>query len=329
LLGGRYKQAGLQRGDRAELLRAYAIYRATYERTRDPYPGINVAACALYLGGAERLAESLRIAAEIEASVRALMSRLPDDVDHWRIASLAEALLLQKRLEDAKTAYESAVAAAPRRPHDIAVMRRQARLNLRYLGQSPSALDDALPVPGVAAFTGHMTDAPGRRPPRFPEARVPSVRERIRGILHSRNVRFGFCSGARGGDLIFLEELLQRGGTAKLVLPFPAEAFKKTSVGGAWDRSFDRLAAAKGVELMILHERVPPESEQSEAFADCNREIARLTIEQARLLDQRPLLISVWNGDVETNTGGTGDFVRSWSDESERDVETVAPFERD
>jgi tetratricopeptide (TPR) repeat protein len=326
LLGGRYKQAGLAHGDRAELLQALAIYRAAYQRTRDPYPGINVAAVALYLDDDKHRAEAQAVAREVAAEVEARMQRHPEDVDHWRLATLAEALLIQGRLDEAKSAYERAVGAAPRRPQDIAVMRRQARSNLQHLGKNAHLLDDVLPVPGVAAFTGHMTDAAGRRPPRFPEARVGAVRESIRSALRARNVRYGVCSAARGSDLIFLDELLRRDGSAKVFLPFPSDAFKRSSVGGSWNRIFDQLLAAPGVELSVLMAEAPAEAEQAEAFAECNREIEKLALEQAKRLDQRPLLLAVWNGDDDGKLGGTGDFVNGWRDDAERDVQIIKPF---
>lgn len=232
----------------------------------------------------------------------------------------------QGRLDDAKSAYERAVGAAPRRPQDIAVMRRQARSNLEHLGKDRHLLDDVLPVPGVAAFTGHMTDAAGRRPPRFPEARVGAVRESIRSALRARNVRYGVCSAARGSDLIFLDELLRRDGSAKVVLPFPSDAFKRSSVGGSWNRSFDQLLAAPGVELSVLMAEAPAEAEQADAIAECNREIEKLALEQAKRLDQRPLLLAVWNGNDDGKLGGTGDFMNGWRDDAERDVQIIEPF---
>ncbi len=43
LLAGRYKQVGLKQNDRAQLLQARGLYREAYERSKDPYPGINLA----------------------------------------------------------------------------------------------------------------------------------------------------------------------------------------------------------------------------------------------------------------------------------------------
>jgi hypothetical protein len=248
-----------------------------------------------------------------------------DDIDPFRVATLAEAELLQGNLDDARKTYVRAVERAHGRPQDIAMMRRQARLKLRTLHKDPSLLDDAFLVPGVAAFTGHLTDTPGRRPPRFPERKVADVARALRAVLAKRNVQYGVCSAARGSDLTFLEELLGRGGSAKVLLPFPVEAFKKTSVGQGWDAKLDELLGSKQVDLVVLRSDTPAESEQPAAYAACNQAIADEALRLAHDFDQAPLLIAVWDGSSGGH-GGTSDFLKGWRADSERELETIAPF---
>ena len=62
---------------------------------------------------------------------------------------------------------------------DIAVMRGQARRILVRLGHARDAFDEILYIPRVAAFAGHMVDAPSRTTPRFPEDKVGTVRKAI------------------------------------------------------------------------------------------------------------------------------------------------------
>ena len=110
---------------------------------------------------------------------------------------------------------------------------------------------------GVAAFTGHMVDAPGRDEPRFPLNKVESVRREIARALEAYDVRHGFSSAARGSDILFLEELLKRGGTAHIFLPFPARAFAQTSVGYGWDGRVwpKRMPDAKLIEDVLIGRR--------------------------------------------------------------------------
>jgi hypothetical protein len=173
----------------------------------------------------------------------------------------------------------------------------------------PSTLD----IPRVAAFTGHMVDAPDRPTPRFPPEKVEAVRKAIAEQLRKRKIGYGFSSAARGSDLLFLEELGKMGGRARVLLPFPRHEFKKTSVGYGWDNRFDK--ALSGHEVIELSAEVPPEDQQPEAYADCNRKIFEEAIAKAKLLDEKPVLITVWNGNPGNGAGGTADAVRDWQNE--------------
>jgi tetratricopeptide (TPR) repeat protein len=308
ILAGRYKQRWLAGGrtNVADLRAAFEIYRETYERTKVTYPGINAAAMALELGNR---AECGRIAQKILSVLEAVHAQL----DHWGLATLGEACLLLGDLENATKWYGKAVADSPKRHQDIAVMRRQARRDLANLGLRPDALDDVLYIPRVTAFSGHMVDAPERETPRFPKEKVSAVRKAIAERLKQHGIGYGFSSAARGSDLLFLEELKKRGGCAQVFLPFPRNAFKRTSVGYGWDDRFDR--ALEGVEVVELAPEVPPENKLPDAYASCNKKVFETALHKATLLDQEPILITVWNGNPGEGEGGTADAVRAWEDE--------------
>jgi hypothetical protein len=309
ILAGRYKQRWIKGGciNNGDLLAAFDIYRETFERTKDSYPGINAAAMALELG--DRV-EMLRLAQRVLAS---LDGARVEDFDHWKLATFGEAHLLLADLNNAKKWYSKAVAYCPECHQDIAVMRRQARRNLEKLGLERNALDAVLDVPRVAAFTGHMVDAPGRANPRFPSGKVPAVRKALAECLKRQRIGYGFSSAARGSDLIFIEELKKVNGRPRVFLPFPQEQFKKTSVGHGWDAGFDR--ALQGVEVGELSQELAPEDNQPDAYAACNRKILEEAIAKAKLLDEEPLLIAVWNGNPGDGAGGTADAVRDWQNE--------------
>lgn len=309
ILAGRYKQRWIKGGrtNNADLLAAFNIYRETFERTKDSYPGINAAAMAMELGDR---GEMLRIAQQVLSS---LQGARVEDFDHWKLATFGEVYLLLGDLDNAKKWYGKAVAYCPECHQDIAVMRRQARRNLEKLGLQKSALDAVLDVPRVAAFTGHMVDAPGRAAPRFPSNKVAAVRKAMAACLKKHEIGYGFSSAARGSDLIFIEELTNIGGRTLVFLPFPRDQFKKTSVGYGWDDRFDR--ALNDLEVVELSQELPPEDQQPEAYAACNRRILKEAIDKAKLLDEEPLLMAVWNGNPGDGTGGTADAVREWQNE--------------
>jgi hypothetical protein len=167
---------------------------------------------------------------------------------------------------------------------------------------------------GVAAFTGHMTDAPGRQHARFPEAKADAVREQIANSLNALDIREGFSSAARGSDILFVEELLKRGGKAHVYLPFPREHFMRTSVGQGWDEQFHRLLNDPDVDATELSSTTPPDDEEAEAYDRCNKAIQEAAIRFAKetQLKTNPVLLAVWNGNPGDGKGGTADAVNAW-----------------
>jgi hypothetical protein len=312
LLAGRYKQKWEQSGyaNRTFLQAAWEVYREVFERTHDSYPGINAAALALHVGEPE---QGRRMAGDVLTS----LDRTPvDEMDQWKLATTAEARLLIGHLDTAKRLYRKAVAKDPHAQRSIAVMRRQARLNLEALALPVDALDGILFVSKVVVFTGHTVDAPGRQPERFPDRKVPAVRHAIAKRLRTGGAGHGFSSAARGSDLLFLEELLKQGGRATVLLPFPKEDFARTSVGQGWDGRYGAVLRDPRVECAVLSPRLPSENEQPAAYAACNRQLQQDAMAYARMLDERPILLTVWNGDpTGDGAGGTADAVREWQAE--------------
>lgn len=171
---------------------------------------------------------------------------------------------------------------------------------------------------GVAAFTGHMVDAPGREKPRFPLNKVESVRREIAIALQAHDVRHGFSSAARGSDILFLEELLKRGGTAHIFLPFSARAFAQTSVGYGWDDRYWQLLRNPRAKYEEMADALPPESHQSAAYDKCNVRLQQEAVRLATSEGTKPILLAVWNGNPGDGSGGTADAVRSWMQQGYR-----------
>jgi len=171
--------------------------------------------------------------------------------------------------------------------------------------------------PSVIAFSGHLTDSPSRATPRFPESLVPEVREKLRVALAAkRQPILSVSSAARGGDLLFIEQVLALGGSATVILPFPPDAFKRVSVGQGWDARFDELLAHERVSVLPpLHAALPAAQDQQDAaFAECNEHIAQRT----RALSQRhgvsdPLFLAVYKKTSTDLTGGTLHAFEYWT----------------
>jgi tetratricopeptide (TPR) repeat protein len=309
ILGGIYKRLWRQKGNRAHLIKSFDTYQEAYAATGDSYVGINVATLALMLDDAE---ESRRVAMAVQADLGA---RPLDRLGLWHCATLAEAFVITGQLDQAARWYRRAVAKTVTRPANIAVMRTQARMLLEKKQLGSRALDPSLPVPSVVTFSGHLTDAPGRALPRFPEAKATAVGERIARALRDRGgVVHGVCSAARGSDLLFLEDVLENDGTATVFLPFPAAAFKQVSVGYGWDARCDAVLSNPRVDVRPpLLDVLPPEPDRGAAFEACNRTIIQEGRRLARQVDDKdPVLLTVWNGAPGDGAGGTAHAVTTW-----------------
>ncbi len=168
---------------------------------------------------------------------------------------------------------------------------------------------------------------PDRR--RFPEEKVGAVRRAIRELLDRHRVLCGFSSLARGSDTLFVEELLARGGRAKVFLPFPAHEFRKTSVetpsDASWAARFEKLLTDRRVTSAVLALEAPPEARRAEAYAGCNLAVQTEAAARAKLLDDRPYLIAVWDGKAGDRPGGTGDAIREWRRSGGSEPEVLDP----
>ena len=311
LLAGRYKDKWRDKDDRAALWASYETYRKVFDQTGESFNGINAAATALYCGEA---AESAVLAERVG---RALEGK--DNLTHWEMATLGESWLLRNKLDRAREWYQKAVAEKPDFYHDIAVMRRQARINLKHLGKPTDALDDVLPVPGVLAFAGHMVDDDDRPMPRFPKAKISAVRLAIREQLEQLGFVQGFGTAAKGSDILFLSEMVKRNVRPIVVMPFLEADFRRISVGEEWGPRLDNIRSQ--LEIVILKSETPTADQLPAAFGESNRRIQRMAMEHAKGLDEKPNLLVVWDRKRKGDgPGGTADAVDLWEYEGYKPI---------
>jgi hypothetical protein len=243
--------------DRAHLDAAFGLYRRAYENAITAsdadgalYAGINAATVALIrgdLGEARSLAER----------VRKLCEDGRDESDYWRTATLGEAALILGDYRGAAGHYAKAVAIARGRYGDIASTRRQSRILLRHTPGAPADIANALAIAPIVAFAGHMIDAESRASPRFPASLEPALQTEIGARLAAIAPAAVYASAACGADLICLEIARAMGAETHIVLPFPADEFRRVSVdyaGARWSERFDRaLAASTSVTVTSDH----------------------------------------------------------------------------
>src|SRR3954453_5378995 len=305
ILGRTYKDQWCADPEDEETLRhSFEHYNRAFEvQPPESYPGINAATIALLLKETDR-------AKQIAIDVLKICQEQPDD--YWKLATVAEALVVLGDTDGAKQAYRSAVALEKDNLRAFSSTRKQARALSRQLHGRSDIFDDCFPIPKLVVFSGHMIDAPDRRTPRFPPSKEDEIKALLEKQLAAMNAGIGFSSAASGSDILFLEAMIARGGTIHLVLPWPAEEFVKTSVAvagdGDWMKRFEYVLD-RAASIRVLGQLYMPGS--ATGFEYCNLSMNGLARIFARSLDLDITPLAVWDGYAGA-PGGTGSFVRYW-----------------
>jgi hypothetical protein len=149
----------------------------------------------------------------------------------------------------------------------------------------------------VVALAGRRIDMLGAEKKHFPLANVARVRERISNWFEQHEVHTLVCSAACGADLLALEVAGRLGIRRCVILPFPQEQFRATSVvdrGGDWGERFDAIldvVKARG-DLSILGHTLENET----AYLETNHEILALATLRGAQLNQTVGAVVVWDG---------------------------------
>jgi len=293
------------------LQRAEGLYREAF--TADPatrtWSGINAATLQLALGdlaAARRTAETVR-----RSCTRALgAAELPPGDRYWLEATLGEAALVLDEPAAAVLHYRAAAALAGADLGDLASTRRNARLILRARGGDLACLEEWLPAPVVVVFTGHLIDPPDRPQPRFPAHAERALYEQIRRRLDELGARVGFASAACGGDILFLEAMLERKAEINIVLPGDRDAFVEESVraagNGDWVPRFERVLQAA---RQVIQASPQPATEVYLAYA--NVLMFGLAKSRARGIEGTLRALALWDGEPGRG-GGTASAIERW-----------------
>ena len=280
-----------------------AGYEAVFVRTGGSYPGINAASMWLFADEAER-------SRDIARRVLRLCDQEGGDGDYWLAATRAEAALL---LGDAGQAAEWLAEAGALGGGDfaaIAATRRQLRLVCQAVGIDPAILD-ALAMPAVIHYTGHLIVPPGTSG-RFAAASERQVAAKIEHTLERLDVGFGYGALGCGADMLFAEALLGRGAELHLVFPFELEPFKEVSVrpgGDGWEARFETcLAGAENVTFATRDDYMGDDM----IFAYGSRIAMGLSRIRARNLEAPLSQVAVWDGAAATGPAGTAADVAYW-----------------
>jgi hypothetical protein len=310
LLARTYKDLWLESGAAADLERACQAYSDAYSPHRERYwTGINTATLTYARGD---LDTARRIAAEVRAVCLAQLDSAPPAERYWITCTLAEAALVSGDIDEAARRYGEASSAGQADTGNLSSTLRNARIVLRHMtAETAARIENAIGMPGIAVFSGHRTDEPGRPRPRFPLSAAADVGSAIRARLVEARVRIGYASAAAGGDILFLEAMQSIGGRTHVVLPSSRAQFLAESVapcGAEWIPRFERVLENANEVILASEEQL---SLGSVAYDYANQVLHGLAVARAAQSGAALLRLAVWDG-LPGSPAGTGDVVSRW-----------------
>jgi tetratricopeptide (TPR) repeat protein len=290
------------------------------------YSGINALTLMALLdhvnASSEYAAELQQLAGGVRWAVECALNRTPKD--YWARVTAGDLEVLTGEKARVTQAYKAAVAVAQEDWFALNSSRDQLRL-LKALDFRSEQVDAALrifdraqnklkppemPPEPVRVFlsSGHMIDAPGRRPPRFPPEQASVAAEAIAAKLKALDAGvndLALCSAACGNDLLFAEECLRRGLHLEIRLPFQEPAFLEKSVNFAGDVWRERFYAVKNhphTQMFIMPDELGPDPPGVNAFEKNN--LWQLYTALSR--DPTKVhFLCLWNGATGDGPGGT------------------------
>lgn len=149
----------------------------------------------------------------------------------------------------------------------------------------------------VIALAGRRVDTPRAKIARFPRENVPQVRSRIFDWLKRHDIVTLVCSAACGADLLALDAAGELGIRRRIVLPFPREQFRASSVvdrGGEWGVYYDAILDVVTAKGDVFRLGYTPENKT--AYLETNHVILELAMLLGTQLAHPVGAVAVWDG---------------------------------
>ena len=290
---------------------------------------------------AEAAAELDRLKSEVDWliwTVRASLdsdrarSRYTGTVDFWREVSVADLrFLTSTEPERVASAYEAALSpvlgSGARRAireqlemhRDLGILVENATPALALLTGTPVKSADLI---HPLVFSGHMIDAPGRVPPRFPasqeDAAAAGIARAIEGIVAAAAKRheriIGMAGLADGGDLLFHEACQRLGVPTQVLLPVPERVYRATAMSrqaSRWaDRYYAALRSAAEVFTLARTDTLPGWLQTRPGYSTWQRDNQWILHQAwATTTSDRVTVLALWNGEPGDGPGGVADMV--------------------
>ena len=188
------------------------------------------------------------------------------------------------------------------------------------LGGAPPSTQPQAPAARMLLFTGHMVDAPDRKPPpRFPNTKRAETEARrlIQEAIEKERKEdprplVGIAGGACGGDILFHEVCAQLGIKTELFLALPQDQFAAASVvhgGPDWVERYWRLTQQLDTRVLSQSKELPRWLRAKTDYSIWQRNNLWMLFNALATESKRVTLIALWNGAEGDGPGGTGDLV--------------------
>lgn len=286
-------------------------YLAAFDKTGSPFPGINSAAIYAWIGDVEKAREiSRRIVQDKELSV--LDPVTGGGIKFWDAATLTEAWFILGDMAKTEAWANRAAGVANGNQSLLSTVSRSLKRTAAALGSDPCWLKQLKPAT-VIHYCGHIMAARGKRG-RFEPRQEDEVRAEINAKLERLKVGFAYGSLAAGADILIAEEVLRRGGSLHVVLPFRKKEFIEKSVKPSGQRWVKRFHAC------LRHENAAKpifatdhgHQEDDTLFTYASRIAMGLAVLRGRQLDTTVEQIAVWDGQPSAGLAGTALDVDFW-----------------
>ncbi len=282
-----------------------------YEQIADRYGGfyacINAATLRLLAGELDRCKTLATRALHL---VSIASSQVPDDA-YWLAATSAEASLLLRDLEGARTALARAMESSGANVVARAATRRQLKAICAVQGTDP-ALANQLRLPGVLHYCGHTLGRSEERPRRFPAELVDVVPSQVSTFLEAQDIGIAYGSLASGADIIIAESILEHHGELNVVLPFEAGEFEHVSVRPAGEDWVSRFRLCLDQAASFIQACDSAYMGDDELFSYVSHIAMGHARNRAGALGDDALQLAIWNGRPARGPGGTAEDIAAW-----------------
>ena len=262
-------------------------------------------------------AGAVRFAAECEPDERQLF---------WSKTTLGDLEVLVGTAETVKAAYREAIAKNERDWFALNSSLAQLMV-LQDLGFRPDTVaagiatfvralerlkrpEDRWQPRLVLLFSGHMMDAPDRKPPRFPSDKEDVAAQAIGAALDQLGAGsddLAFSQAAAGSDLLFIEACQKRGVRGQVLLPLTEPEFVARSIlpsanGESWRDRFYAMKAKLTEPFHVMPDELGPLPKGVNPFERCNLWLLYSAL--ACGID-KVRFVTLWNGGGGDGPGGT------------------------